>query len=73
MSTEFDTIKSIARESLMPDFFGARVDEENLWDSLRQVLTGLRPAAPNPVIDRVKQIAGTASTATEFIDKLKGY
>ena len=71
MSADFDTIKGIARQSLMPDFFGARVDEEALWAPLKQVLTGLQPPQPNAVITKLKRLAGEATTASDFIEKLK--
>ncbi len=69
MSTDLDTIKGLAKESLMPDFFGARVDEEGLWGTLRQLLTGI--AAPGATITRLKGLAAQSQTATEFIDKVK--
>jgi len=69
MSTELETIKGIAKESLMPDFFGARIDEEGLWGSLQQFLSGIQ--LRDPTLDAMKRIAGGATTATDFIDKIK--
>ena len=71
MSTDLDTIKGIAKESLMPDFFAARIDEEGLWNPLRQLLSGIQPAAPNATIDKIKRIASEAATASDFIEKIK--
>jgi hypothetical protein len=71
MPTDIETIKEIAKGSLMPDFFGVRVDEEGLWSPLRQLLTGLKLAAPNAAIDRIKRIASEATTASDFIEKVK--
>ena len=71
MATELETIKGIARESLMPDFFGARIDEEGLWNALRQLISGIRSPAPNSPVDKLKQAAVKAATATAFIDLIK--
>jgi hypothetical protein len=71
MPTDLETIKEIARASLMPDFFGARIDEEGLWSPLGQLLSGLRPAARSPTVEKLKQIAGHAVSASDFIEKVK--
>lgn len=68
-TTELETIKSIAKESLMPDFFGARVDEEGLFGALQQLLSGIQ--LRDPTLDRMKTIANAATSATQFIDQLK--
>jgi hypothetical protein len=70
MSTDLDTIKELAKGTFMPDFFGARIDEEGLWGALRQLLAGIQ-AAPNTRIDKIKQCAAPAATACDFIDKIK--
>jgi len=72
MANELETIRQIAKASLMPDFFGARIDEEGLWPLLRQLLAGIQPAASGGTIDTFKRIAGGAATATDFIEKVKG-
>ena len=69
MSTDLETLKGIARESLMPDFFGARVDEEGLWGALQQLLSGIQ--LRDATLDKMKQIASSATTASDFIEKLK--
>jgi hypothetical protein len=71
MSTELQTIKDIARQSLMADFFGARVDEEGLWNNLQQLLAGIRSPGPNTPLDRIKQAAAKAATAVQFTDSIK--
>ena len=70
MSKDLDTIKELAKGTFMPDFFGARIDEEGLWGALRQLLAGIQ-AAPNTRIDKIKQCASQATTAVDFIDKIK--
>jgi hypothetical protein len=71
MSTEIQTIKDIARQSLMADFFGARVDEEGLWKNLQQLLAGIRSPGPNTPLDRIKQAAAKAGSTVQFIDAIK--
>jgi hypothetical protein len=70
MSKDLDTIKELAKGTFMPDFFGARIDEEGLWGALRQLLSGIQ-AAPNTKIDKIKQLAAQATTAGGFIDQIK--
>ena len=70
MSKDLDTIKELAKGTFMPDFFGARIDEEGLWGALRQLLTGIQ-AQPNSRIDKIKQCAAQATAAAAFIDKIK--
>ncbi len=70
MSKDLDTIKELAKGTFMPDFFGARIDEEGLWGALRQLLTGIQ-AQPSSRIDKIKQCASQATTAAELIDKIK--
>ncbi len=69
MSAEYKQIKQIAKESLMADFFAVRVDEEELWAKLQELLTRIQ--LPSPHIAGVKQMAKDSTTATEFIDKVK--
>jgi hypothetical protein len=69
MSTDLETIKSIAKESLMADFFGARIDEEKLWGALQQLLAGIQ--LRDATLDKLKQIARGAGSGADFIEKLK--
>jgi hypothetical protein len=71
MSADLETIKGIARESLMPDFFGARIDEEGLWVPLRQLLSGIQLAKRSAPVEKMKQVAAGAATASDFIEGIK--
>jgi hypothetical protein len=71
MSSDLETIQKLARGSLMPDFFGVRVDEEGLWSALSQALGGVQPATPNPTVERIRGFAREATTASGFIEQIK--
>jgi hypothetical protein len=71
MSTELETIRGIARQSLMPDFFAVMVEEEGLWNSLRQLLSGIQGAARGSALDKIITIAGEAKSAGDFMEKIK--
>jgi hypothetical protein len=71
VSTDFKEVKKLARESLMPDYFAVRIDEEGLWNTLQELLSRIRPQPPVASIDRMKQVAKESSTANDFIEKLK--
>lgn len=71
MSTELETIKDIAKASLMADFFAARVDEEGLWSRLRLLLSGVQPTAPSTTIGKIQRLAVESATAADFIEKIK--
>jgi len=71
MSTDNETLREIARQSLLPDFFAARVDEEGLWSPLQQTLSRIQQSPPNAIIEKVKVIASQAASASDFIEKIK--
>jgi hypothetical protein len=71
MAIDLAKIHEIARASLMPDFFAVRIDEEGLFDGLRQLIAKIKLAAPNPRFDRIKQISAGAPDATAFIEAIK--
>ncbi len=54
----------------MPDFFGARIDEEGLWGTLRQLIAGIQ-SRPDATIDSIKRVAAQTATAGDFIEKVK--
>lgn len=72
MSTEFQQINQIARASLMPDFFAVRIDEEGLFQSLRDMLARIKLPTPLPQLDRIRQLAKVSESSTAFIDGIKG-
>jgi hypothetical protein len=71
MPIEFAKIQEIARASLMPDFFAVRIDEEGLFDGLRQLIARIKLPSPHAQLDRIKQISAAASSATTFIEPIK--
>jgi hypothetical protein len=71
MAIDLAKIHEVARASLMPDFFAVRIDEEGLFDGLKQLIAKIKLAAPNPEFDRIKQITAAASDATMFIEGIK--
>ncbi len=71
MTIDLAKIHEVARASLMPDFFAVRIDEEGLFEGLRQLIAKIKLAAPNPPFDRIKQISAASSDATTFIEAIK--
>jgi hypothetical protein len=71
MPNDIDTIKEIARASLMPDFFAVRIDEEKLFPLLKQLIAKLKLPSPLPKFEKIRGISATSSTPTEFIDAVK--
>jgi len=71
MLIDFAKVQEIARASLMPDFFAVRIDEEGLFDGLKQIIARLNLATPPPQLDRIKSIMAAASSSTQFIEAIK--
>jgi hypothetical protein len=71
MLIEFAKIQEIARASLMPDFFGVRIDEEGLFDGLKQLIARIKLPPPQPQLDRIRHMSAAASSATDFIEAIK--
>jgi len=71
MPIDFAKIQEIARSSLMPDFFAVRIDEEGLFDGLKQLIAKIKLAAPHPQLERIKQTSAAATSATAFIEAIK--
>jgi hypothetical protein len=71
MPIDFAKIKEIASSSLMPDFFAVRIDEEGLFDGLKQLLAKIKLSVPNAKFDRVKEIGAAAATSNDFIEAIK--
>jgi hypothetical protein len=71
MAIDVAKIHEVARASLMPDFFAVRIDEEGLYDGLKQLIAKLRLAVPHPQFDRIKQISAAAPDSTAFIEAIK--
>jgi hypothetical protein len=71
MAIDVAKIHDVARASLMPDFFAVRIDEEGLFDGLRQLIAKLKLAVPHPQFDRIKQISAAAPDSTAFIEAIK--
>lgn len=71
MAIDVAKIHEVARASLMPDFFAVRIDEEGLYDGLKQLIAKLKLAVPHPQFDRIKQISAAAPDSTAFIEAIK--
>ena len=71
MSNEYEQIREIASASLMADFFAVRIEEEGLFGKLQELLAKIKIPQPLPQLDRIKQVAATASDPTTFIDAVK--
>ena len=71
MPIDFAKIKEVASASLLPDFFAVRIDEEGLFDGLKQVIAKVKLATPNAKFERIKQVSASAATATDFIEAIK--
>jgi hypothetical protein len=71
MTIDLATIHDVARASMVPDFFAVRIDEEGLFDGLKQLIARIELKAPHLQFDRIKQIGATASDATAFIEAIK--
>lgn len=73
MSTDFQKIKEIASASLMPDFFAVRIEEEGLFGAMQQLISKIKLPNPLPQLDRIQQLAGTATDPNAFIDAIKAH
>jgi len=71
MPIDYAKIQEIARASLMPDFFGVRIDEEGLFAGLKQLIAGIKLPKPLPQLERIKVMSAAASSATDFIEAVK--
>jgi hypothetical protein len=71
MSTDFEKVSEIARQSLMPDFFAVRIEEEGLFEQMKLMIAKLRFPTPLPALDRIREIAAAAATPIEFVDGVK--
>jgi hypothetical protein len=71
MPVDFAKIQEVASASLMPDFFAVRIDEEGLFDGLKQMLARIKLAGPHPQFQRIQQIGAAAPNATAFIEAIK--
>ena len=68
MPTDFATIQQIASSSLMPDFFAVRIDEEGLFDGLKEMIAKIKLAQPLPVFDHIKQISAASAKPMSSFD-----
>ncbi len=71
MAIDLAKIHDVAKASLMPDFFAVRIDEEGLFDGLKQLIARINPTTPNLRFDRIKQMSAAASDTTTFIEEIK--
>ncbi len=71
MPIDFAKIQEIARASLMPDFFAVRIDEEGLFDGLKQLIAKIKLQGAHPQLDRIKQASAAAPNANAFIEAIK--
>jgi len=71
MAIDLAKIHEVARASLMPDFFGVRIEEEGLFDGLKQLIARIKLPAPHPQFDRIRQISAAAPDATTFTEAIK--
>ena len=71
MTTDYQKIMEIARASLMPDFFAVRIEEEGLFDRLRQLLVKIRLPQPLPQMGTIQSIAQASSDPNAFIEAIK--
>jgi hypothetical protein len=69
MSDKYDEIRSIARQALLPDFFGVRIDEEKLFPQMQELVAKL--PGGHPKLDLIKRLAAQASDGTGFIEAIK--
>lgn len=71
MSDQFKEIATIARASLMPDFFAVRIAEEQLYGKLQELIAKISFPTPAPQLDTIKQLAAASPDATSFTDAIK--
>lgn len=71
MSDQYKEIATIARASLMPDFFAVRIEEEQLFGKLQEMIAKITHPTPVPQLESIKQIAAAATNATGFTDAIK--
>ena len=71
MAIDLAQIHDVARASLVPDFFAVCIEEEGLFDELKQLIARIKLTAPHLQFDRIRQISAAASDATAFIEAIK--
>jgi len=69
MSNGYDEVRTIARQALLPDFFGVRIDEEKLFPQMQELVARLPGGHPKLVL--IKQLAAQASDGVGFIEAIK--
>jgi hypothetical protein len=67
----FAQIKSVARESLMADFFAVRIEEEGLWSDLQTLLSRIQLNPAPAYMVRLKQYASESANPAAFIEQVK--
>jgi hypothetical protein len=71
MAIDLTKIRDVARASLVADFFAVRIEEEGLFEGLRQLIAKIKLAVPHPQFDRIRQISASAQDVTSFIEAVK--
>ena len=71
MSDNYDEVRSIARQALLPDFFGVRIDEEELFPQMQELVARITLPGGHPKLDLIKQLAAQASDGAGFIEAIK--
>jgi hypothetical protein len=71
MADKYDEVRSIARQSLLPDFFGVRIDEENLFPLMQELVSRISIPQGYPGLALIKQLAADATDGSSFIEQVK--
>lgn len=71
MSDKYDEVRTIARQALLPDFFGVRIDEEKLFPQMQELIAKIAIRGGHAKLDLIKQLAAQASDGVGFIEALK--
>ena len=66
LSFEFNEVADIARASLMPDFFAVRIEEENLFGAMQEMISKISFPKPMAQLDAIKQLAAASPDAASF-------
>ncbi len=71
MSDNYDEVRSIARQALLPDFFAVRIDEEKLFPQMQELVAGITIPGGRAKLDLIKELAAQASDGVGFIEAIK--
>jgi hypothetical protein len=69
--SDFQKIREIASASLLPDFFAVRIEEEELFDTFKEMVAKIKLPKPLPQLDSIQRLLAAATDVNAFIEEVK--